>query len=980
MTSPNTGYPQGSMEEAALNPEVTFKELWAQAVKKIEHSDIVKSPRWNRMLEDMSTCRSAQEVCMKMEKAVSALKDFRRGNSQWANLRTRYLKPAAEVLFVINNAVSAVAAGIPGMPVGNTIFAMLGMLLEATKGVSERFEALSEFFEEMSFFWTSLKVRVDNRHQSVGPAAQTVDIAILAHLLDTIFLAIEIVSEPVLRARLGFFWNALAKNDKVQSALKRLRTLTDIETRAIAAETQYLVSDVHAISAETKKVIEAWREELSNVRQAEKNRRVLADVLARLTPASSASIDAQSVEGCMPGTRLRILKDLQDWSRDPQAQKIYWMSGMAGTGKSAIARSFCHILREDSMLGGSFFCSRRGDVENGDVKRILPTLCASLISYSTSYTRSLLSALEGRKDRGLSPHLNLRKQIEMILESPFSEMKNIPEPIAVLVIDGLDECFNDDVTGDMLRELVKVAPGLPLKFFLTSRPEPAIRRQLEKLDLVLRLHDIEKSVVGADISAYLTAGFCSIRNERRGELPLDWPSAGDIDVVAQLSGKLFIYAFTVLQYVRRRDPRGRLRKLLGDISSPDSTLTRALDDIYSLVLTEALDPGIYSGQEIDITRQVLTAILSSLHPPSIQALAGLFDVDPPDIRAALDRLYAVIYVPLRDDIDGLSTFHTSFGDFLNSPARNPFYIAETMSERHQMLATKCLGVLLSKRLHFNMSDARTSYLPTSEQRIACIDQSVIYACTSFSAHMRNADHPCRLLATLGIIFMGPRFLFWLEVLSAIGRLDNAQTILDDLLLLVPITLLAPLLTLFLHEARDFIEANKATISEKVTDIYLVALPLTNRWSFIDYYCKPYFSQLAVVSDYHKFDGLLQITTGSQGDCDGQFVGETTGGTFRVWNLKSGKQLNPGWPTGPRPESSITFSRDGRWVAYIEDDSLIRIQNAGKMKEHLRLPPLADSGITCLALTSNGRYLASGSSSGITYIWDLETAELLQSLR
>jgi hypothetical protein len=28
---------------------------------------------------------------------------------------------------------------------------------------------------------------------------------------------------------------------------------------------------------------------------------------------------------------------------------------MAGTGKSAITRSFCHMLRKDKQLGGSFF-------------------------------------------------------------------------------------------------------------------------------------------------------------------------------------------------------------------------------------------------------------------------------------------------------------------------------------------------------------------------------------------------------------------------------------------------------------------------------------------------------------------------------------------------------------------------------------------------------------------------------------------------
>jgi hypothetical protein len=35
---------------------------------------------------------------------------------------------------------------------------------------------------------------------------------------------------------------------------------------------------------------------------------------------------------------------------------------MAGTGKSSIARSFCHMLRKKKQLGGSFFCLR-GDAK-----------------------------------------------------------------------------------------------------------------------------------------------------------------------------------------------------------------------------------------------------------------------------------------------------------------------------------------------------------------------------------------------------------------------------------------------------------------------------------------------------------------------------------------------------------------------------------------------------------------------------------------
>ncbi|KAJ7833331.1 hypothetical protein B0H14DRAFT_2178507, partial [Mycena olivaceomarginata] len=75
-------------------------------------------------------------------------------------------------------------------------------------------------------------------------------------------------------------------------------------------------------------------------------------------------------EGCLEGTRVDLLADLRAWSRNPDSPRIFWLDGMAGTGKSAIARSFCHMLRDDKQLGGSFFCLR-GDANRGNPTRIL---------------------------------------------------------------------------------------------------------------------------------------------------------------------------------------------------------------------------------------------------------------------------------------------------------------------------------------------------------------------------------------------------------------------------------------------------------------------------------------------------------------------------------------------------------------------------------------------------------------------------------
>ena len=141
--------------------------------------------------------------------------------------------------------------------------------------------------------------------------------------------------------------------------------------------------------------------------------------MGRLEPVIRADIDAQSSEGCMKGTRVQILKELRTWSRDPDAPRMYWLNGMAGTGKSAIARSFCHALQKDHLLGGSFFCSRGGSAAEGDSQRIIPTLAFSMASHSSPFYKSLLAELDKTAS---SIHWNVTVQLERLKRNPLSSL------------------------------------------------------------------------------------------------------------------------------------------------------------------------------------------------------------------------------------------------------------------------------------------------------------------------------------------------------------------------------------------------------------------------------------------------------------------------------------------------------------------------------------------------------------------------------
>jgi hypothetical protein len=247
-------------------------------------------------------------------------------------------------------------------------------------------------------------------------------------------------------------------------------------------------------------------------------------------------------------------------------------------------------------------------------------------------------------------------------------------------------------------------PKLPIKLFITSRPERHIRPHFDTAEdcrRVLRLHDIDHNIVTADISLYLTHHLTGIRAESSPMLPPEWASHADIEVLTHRAGKLFIYAFTAMKYISE-NPRDRLQTLISIKVDSKGPLTKPLDDIYRSILSDAMDTDRLESDEIALTKQILAAVLTMGQPVSVASLGGLLGVPAWQVRARLDRLHAVIHVPADDDKGVLSTFHASFGDFLTTTGRASDEMLINQSAAHTALFSNCIRVMESK-LHFNIS-------------------------------------------------------------------------------------------------------------------------------------------------------------------------------------------------------------------------------------------------------------------------------------
>jgi hypothetical protein len=228
------------------------------------------------------------------------------------------------------------------------------------------------------------------------------------------------------------------------------------------------------------------------------------------------------------------------------------LSGLAGTGKSTITKTFCQrVSSDDHFLLASFFASRNS-AERRDPYRILQTFAYQLAVASDHIRPHVLSAVRAPQDVIQEPML---EQIKQLLAEPI-KYAQLGGRTIVFTIDALDECHKSAVGvegGPLIELLAQLLHHLPVKLVVISRQEDSITNMFRSLSHVpLRRHEIASAVVEADVRRILNAGFADIRRRRARDIGKDqWPTESQLNTLVQLTGPFFIYASTVLKFVDR---------------------------------------------------------------------------------------------------------------------------------------------------------------------------------------------------------------------------------------------------------------------------------------------------------------------------------------------------------------------------------------------------------------------------------------------
>ena len=585
------------------------------------------------------------------------------------------------------------------------------------------------------------------------------------------------------RKALESFW----KKEAIQDLEQRLERFQQIAHQYQAHETDRHVRQL------TKQMsdLSLGQEQDTSLREDRKQDKKLDKLLSSLPNVPQAAFDSwerQDDALCLENTRVDLLRQIRAWSEKPNSESVYWLWGLAGTGKSAIARTVARTASKANSLAASFFFSRGGG-DFSHARKFVPTVAHQMASKYDLLKPHICEASKDIANKSLADQWH-----ELILHPMASLNKDSPARPKILVIDALDECDRKEIAQmiKILADLRSLRHG-QLRVFLTSRREVSVYNGLQCLPddghQSLVFNDIKSFNVDHDIALFFRYKFSFIRKTQSG-LAENWPGPKAISRLVQKACGLFIWAETVCEYIKV-NPKKRLNDLLHKddaFAKPE----QALDKIYLLVLDSSICPEYHKDEMLEVSKN-LSEILASLallySPLSTAGFSKLLGRSAGDIEDHLGHLRAIVD-GLEQPDRPLRIHHTSLREFLLDKKRcSDERFQADRRETHRFLADRCIQ-LMSKHLHRNMSglaspDAQVDTL-TDGQIDQALSPELRYACEYWVQHLECGEDLCKDGGQVHA-FLQNHLLHWFEALSLIQILPKAFSMISLLEKLIAVS-------------------------------------------------------------------------------------------------------------------------------------------------------------------------------------------------
>jgi hypothetical protein len=264
--------------------------------------------------------------------------------------------------------------------------------------------------------------------------------------------------------------------------------------------------------------------------------------------------DTRGDLGCHPGTREEYIRNITSWGSGQweSGKRAFLMTGPAGAGKSAIARTCAYYIEEAGNLGASFFFYRPSGWN--DPKGFIPTIVYQLTTRFPAYRDRIDAVI-------LDDPLVLQKAMDVqfrdLLVKPLRKLSADGHGVGkdmVIVVDSLDECAIVDAQVQIM-DLIAASiheQTTPFVWAFFNRPEPPITSTFSSKvgpNISWTLPLTLSGTADRDIEAYLRGSFGAICAKYSIPASATWPTEEDIHRLVSQSAGLFAYAATALRYV-----------------------------------------------------------------------------------------------------------------------------------------------------------------------------------------------------------------------------------------------------------------------------------------------------------------------------------------------------------------------------------------------------------------------------------------------
>ncbi|CAG7851219.1 WD repeat-containing protein tag-125 [Serendipita indica DSM 11827] len=757
------------------------------------------------------------------------------------------------------------------------------------------------------------------------------------------------------RSRLGALTSLSKTKVDAGSIRKFNRDIEDRHRQFMEALTMFAAFRIQVVEQHTKAILTE------------------VDALTMIQLPIVASVASSMHRTCLPGTRQTVLRILCRWAEDDLPQRpIFWLSDIAGSGKSTVAMSMVEIWRESGLLGGHFFfCFTTSEGSTTD--KFCSTIARDLAHNIPELAPHIATALKRNPSIMRRP---LNDQFRTLVSGPLQYRKR---PV-ILVIDAVDECKSGSQRKELLETLSAAAQEtMNLKIFITSRPDTVIEAVLKPISirrkLENRLHGTNHRDNINDIAVYVHQSLDGVLSQEKRQ-----------HLITKASG-WFIWASSACRMLKDEKMLENPQRLYDRLITGGET--EDIGKVYNSIFWR-IEPKYHTNMWNMLS--VIAAVFEPLTTDDLDDLMGHIGVGGSAI-ALINALGGIIAA---DSTTSLIHFcHPTLVEYLRqSPitqthSRDEIYI--DIANAHGQIASWCFKNLTSRveGLKFNICEIESSFylnqqVPDLAARVSrFIPRKLRYASSHWLHHMAktNSDWQKALKYKVRHIVRSPYVLYWMEILSVTGGVARAISGLRALTLHGELEMRTRRRILDIHR---FMMEFSLPIQQSAPHIYISALPFTPTESQLRVESLKNCDEVLVVSRGLRdtYPVLPTILRGHKGgiyalaiSSDGSRIASgSSDNTIRVWDADTGQPLGEQIQGHKSSVTAIAFSPDNLRIVSGSNDNTLRLWDADTgqgLGEPLRGHV---NSVNAVAFYPDSSRIISGSSDNTIRLWDAESGQ------